>query len=346
MSSRGRIGRPAWLTKLNRIIGRRLRSGGLSTEAALQLCAAVLPSMQEHSPAPAVSAAADVPRRRRAEHRPCWVLERFIGECYRSGDLAPEDALELFDELLPQARPGSVYALTQLLNIVARAPESSAVRDGPALSVSLFNRMARAGVKKVAPDIYTYGVLIWSCCCLGRLDLAFAALGQIFKTGCSVSVITFNRLLNGLCSEKRTSDAMEIVLTRMGELGCMPDVFSFSILLKGLCDERKCQEAVELLHMMADDGGNCRANVVSYSTVIHGLFKEGEVGNAYSLFQEMLDHGIPPNVVTCSSIIDGLCKVQAMDKAEEVLHQMFDKGIMPNLITYASLLHGYISLGQ
>ena len=88
----------------------------------------------------------------RADRRPSWELEQFIGKCYRSGDLGPEDALDLFDELLPQVRPGSVYALTQLLTVVARTSVSSTVRDGPVLAVSLFNRMARVGGMKVAPD--------------------------------------------------------------------------------------------------------------------------------------------------------------------------------------------------
>ena len=136
---------PAWLKKLKRIIGRRIRSGSLSAEAARQLCDEVLPSIQRrpHSRAP-------------AEGRP----PPFLGagalhrdwECFRSGDLGPEDALDLFHELLPQARPGSVYALNQLLTTVASAPVSSTVRDGPVLAVSLFNRMARAGGMKVAPD--------------------------------------------------------------------------------------------------------------------------------------------------------------------------------------------------
>jgi hypothetical protein len=68
--------RPPWLKKMKRIIGRRLRSGSLSTEAARQLCDEVLPSIQRHSPPPAVSAAADVSR---ADRRPSWELEQFVG---------------------------------------------------------------------------------------------------------------------------------------------------------------------------------------------------------------------------------------------------------------------------
>jgi hypothetical protein len=44
----------------------------------------------------------------------CLELEQFIGEFCCSGDLAPEDALEL-DELLHRARPGYVKLQWQLV---------------------------------------------------------------------------------------------------------------------------------------------------------------------------------------------------------------------------------------
>jgi pentatricopeptide repeat protein len=67
--------------------------------------------------------------------------------------------------------------------------------------------------------------------------------------------------------------------------------------------------------MMADDrGGGSPPDVVSYTTVINGFFKEGDSDKAYSTYHEMLDRGILPDVVTYSSIIAALCKGQAMDK--------------------------------
>ena len=72
--------------------------------------------------------------------------------------------------------------------------------------------------------------------------------------------------------------------------------------------------------MMADDGGgSCPPNVVSYNTVVNGLFRDGHVDRAYSLFSAMDDRGILPTVVTYSIVIDGLCKAQAVDRAEGVL---------------------------
>jgi leucine-rich PPR motif-containing protein len=73
------------------------------------------------------------------------------------------------------------------------------------------------------------------------LNLGFAALGQIFKTGLRANAITFTPLLRTLCAEKRTSDVVNIVVRRMPKLGCTPNVFSYNTLLKGLCAQKKCK---------------------------------------------------------------------------------------------------------
>ncbi|KAB8113134.1 hypothetical protein EE612_052048, partial [Oryza sativa] len=125
-----------------------------------------------------------------------------------------EDARHVFDELLRRGRGASIYGLNRSLADVARG--------SPAAAVSRYNRMARAGADEVTPDLCTYGILIGCCCRADRLDLGFAALGNVIKKGFRVEAITFTPLLKGLCADKRTSDAMDIVLRRMTELGCIP----------------------------------------------------------------------------------------------------------------------------
>jgi hypothetical protein len=113
---------------------------------------------------------------RGTDYTTCQDLERFIGKRYRSRNLAPEDTLDLFDELLQRARPGSVIALTQVLTVVACAPTSS-VSDGPALTDSLFNHIDRTGTKKVTLELHTYNIMLGCFCRMGHLDLSFATFG-------------------------------------------------------------------------------------------------------------------------------------------------------------------------
>ncbi len=275
---------------------------------------------------------------RRAASRAVGSEGSIQGRGGRAGGNGAEDARHVFDELLRRGKGATIYGLNRALDDVAR--------HSPAAAVSRYNRMARAGADEVTPNLCTYGILIGSCCCAGRLDLGFAALGNVIKKGFRVEAITFTPLLKGLCADKRTSDAMDIVLCRMTQLGCIPNVFSCTILLKGLCDENRSQEALELLQMMPDDGGDCPPDVVLYNTVINGFFKEGDPDKAYATYHEMFDQGILPDVVTYSSIIAALCKAQAMDKAMEVLNTMVKNGVMPNCRTYNSIVHGYCSSGQ
>ncbi|KAG0528424.1 hypothetical protein BDA96_05G010300 [Sorghum bicolor] len=277
----------------------------------------------------------------------CLELERIIGARARAGSLSVDDALKLFDEFLHHARPASIIAFNQLLAAV-----SSASRRGSSstseLVVSCFNRMIRDCCSKVAPDVFTYSILVGCFCRMGRLEHGFAAFGLILKTGWRVNdVVVVNRLLKGLCDAKRVGEAMGVLLRRMSELGCTPNVVSYNTLLKGFCDENRAEEALELLHMMADGQvRSCPPNLVSYNTVINGFFTEGQVDKAYNLFLDMTDQGIPPNVVTYTIVIDGLCKAQVVDRAEGVFQQMIDKGVRPNIVTYTCLIHGYLSIGQ
>jgi pentatricopeptide repeat protein len=177
---------PPWL-KLKRAAGERLPSGSLGREDVLQLSAELLPAIAGPSPPPAVSVAESTPNWPAAGRRSRLELCKMIGERFRSGDLGPEEAPHLFDELLPLATSDTVYTLTQLITVMANVPASFSVRDGPALAISCFNRMARAGAAKVAPTIHTYSILIGCCCRVGRLDLAFASLALVIKTGWRVS---------------------------------------------------------------------------------------------------------------------------------------------------------------
>ncbi|XP_073365398.1 uncharacterized protein [Aegilops tauschii subsp. strangulata] len=231
-------------------------------------------------------------------------------ERVREGTLSRQDAHHLFDELLGQAAAVPERGLNNFLAALARAPPSSACSDGPGLAIALFNRMSQgAGARVVSPTLCTYSILMDCCCRAGRPDLVVAFFGRLIRLGLRLEVISFSNLLKGLCKAKRSNEALDLLLHRMPELDCAPDVFSYSI-------------------------------------VINGCFKEGEVDKACNLFHEMIQLGVQPNVAIYTSIIDALSKCGAMDKAEVVLRQMVDQGIGPNIRTYTSLIHGYSASGQ
>nr|CAB3445509.1 unnamed protein product [Digitaria exilis] len=265
------------------------------------------------------------------------------------GHGARADAHNLFDELLRQPTAGvTARAVNGFLAALSRAPPSATYGDGPALAVALFNRISRAAASSRVglPTVHTYGILI-NCCGRAHIpDLALAFFGRLLRTDLGINIVTCTSLLKSLCDADRTNEALDVLVHRMPELGCVPDVVSYSVLLKSFCNQKKSHWAVDLLRTMAKKRGVASPNVVSYSTVVDGLFKDGKVAEACDLFHEMMRQGIQPDVFTYNSIVHALCKARAMDKAEVFFRQMVDKGVQPNIVTYANIIHGYSTLGQ
>ncbi|KAG2547943.1 hypothetical protein PVAP13_9KG141985 [Panicum virgatum] len=254
-------------------------------------------------------------------------LERTICDRARSRSLGPRDALRLSDKLLrqPRPRPGSPTAFDHLLAAAARGND-----DGVARAVSLFGRMAGSGAP--VPDACTYSILIACCCRTGRVDLAFSPLTSALKAGLRLTAKSFTPLLGGLCRERRVAEAVDVARHMMPELGCAPNAFSHSTVLKGLCDDGRSLEALELLRTLVRNRDEI--DVVAYTIVIRGLFKEDKVEEAVKLFDEMRNQGISPNVITYLSIIDKLCKVGSVDKGQG------------DCSVYTSLINGHAISGQ
>ena len=115
----------------------------------------------------------------------CLELERVIAGRARSGSLGLDDALKLFDEMLPHARPASVTAFNQILTAVSRASGrcSSSTSDSE-LVVSVFNRMIHeCSIKVGGPQQLHLQHPHWLLCRMDRLKHGFAAFGLILKTG-------------------------------------------------------------------------------------------------------------------------------------------------------------------
>jgi pentatricopeptide repeat protein len=179
-------------------------------------------------------------------HRPPHVALAAATARVRSGTLSPEDAHNLFDELLLQATPVPECSLNGFLAALVRAP-ASACSDGLSLAVALFSRMSRGHAPPVAsPTVHTYGILLDSCCRARHPDLALAFVGRFLRAGLKANSLIVNTLLKVLCQAKRTDEAADVLLHRMPHLGCEPDAISYNTVIKGLCDGSRSNRALEL----------------------------------------------------------------------------------------------------
>ncbi|KAK2638664.1 hypothetical protein Ddye_026459 [Dipteronia dyeriana] len=71
-----------------------------------------------------------------------------------------------------------------------------------------------------------------------------------------------------------------------------------------------------------------------------------EFRGSKKLFEEMEKRGVRPNCVTYSALIDGYSKKGNLDEAKLLFEEMEKKGLRPNIITYSALIDGYSKKGN
>ena len=81
------------------------------------------------------------------------------------------------------------------------------------------------------------------------------------------------------------------------------------------------EEDFKLKDEMVENG--VMLNVVTYSTIVHGLCNTGQMEDTTGFFNEMLNKGLSPNVVSYT-IIHGYCKCDMMKDAQIMLKEMED----------------------
>ncbi|KAI3719781.1 hypothetical protein L6452_20686 [Arctium lappa] len=101
--------------------------------------------------------------------------------------------------------------------------------------------------------------------------------------------------------------------------------------------------AMELLKKMQSCGQD--PDLVTYSILLDGLFKNKYHKKAMRLFREMEDAKLDLDVVVYGILIDGLCKARKLESAKDVFHCLLSKGIKPNTRIYNILIDGLFKGG-
>ncbi|MQM23348.1 hypothetical protein Taro_056412, partial [Colocasia esculenta] len=268
-------------------------------------------------------------------------FESLVKERCRSGDppLQLDEALRSFDILIETTPPPSIHAFRSLLSALARQQQHAVV-------LSLYNRMGRRGIGALSHHPHTCCIVTNCCCELGRVDIGLGIYGKAVKLGVVLGTSFFTTVIKGLCTEGRVGDAIT-VFERMPELGCPWDDYTYATLVKGLCRRGQTSTALEFLRRMAAHEGPCKPGVITYSTVLDSLCKEGAFPEAHKLFEEMMSSGISPNVVTYSCMIHSYsisgCWTEAIDTFKEMVNT---RGIAPNVVTFSTLVNSLCIQGR
>ncbi|GJV58020.1 putative pentatricopeptide repeat-containing protein [Tanacetum coccineum] len=115
-----------------------------------------------------------------------------------------------------------------------------------------------------------------------------------------------------------------------------PNVVTYSTLIQGLFRVGRCEDGRKLFDAM-------RAKDINvYNIIINGDGKCGKHDIARVLFQDLTNKGLHPDVHTYSVMISGLCREGLVRDAKQLFLQMAESGCPPDNVSYRVLLQGYL----
>lgn len=245
-----------------------------------------------------------------------------------------QDAVNLFNHLLQMRPLPSIIRINKVLGMIAKMGHYGTV----------LSFVGKLKVLSFQVDLYTLNIEINCYCHLNGVDFGFSLLGGLFKRAYIPNVVTFTTLINGLISEDKIAEAVELFkkLIRKGEIE--PNVVTYGTIVNGLCKTGSTSTAIRLLQMMEE--GSCKLNTVVYSTIIDSLCKDRMPDDALNLLLEMNEKGIRPNVVTYNSLVHGLCNLGKQEEATRMLIEMLDSSIPLNVRTFNVLMDALAKEGM
>ncbi|KAL6634914.1 hypothetical protein ACP70R_027585 [Stipagrostis hirtigluma subsp. patula] len=215
----------------------------------------------------------------------------------------------------------------------------------PDLAVRLFLSLHRS--HGVAQGLPLFNSLL-DALAKSRHAAKAASLVRALERRFPPDAVTYNTLADGWCRVKDTSRALD-VLRQMVESGIAPTKATYNIILKGFFRAGQLQHAWDFFLQMTKRGNqdeNCKPDVVSYTTVVHGLGVAGQLDRARKVFDEMSKEGCMPSTATYNALIQVICKKGNVEDAVAVFNDMSTKGYVPNVVTYTVLIRGLCHTGK
>lgn len=194
------------------------------------------------------------------------------------------------------------------------------------------------------------------------------------------SALSFNALLSA-CVHSKVFDRVPVYFDEFpAKFGFQPDKFSYGILIKAYCEMGSPEMAMERLNEMEEKG--IEIGVISFTTILHALYKEGRIDEAEkfwdemvtkkrctpdvgsynvklwhihsgkpeavkALIEEMDNAGISPDTISYNYLITCYCLNGMMDEAKKVYDDLLKmKGCNPNASTFRIMVFHLCKKGR
>ncbi|KAL1343186.1 hypothetical protein HN51_029610 [Arachis hypogaea] len=212
-------------------------------------------------------------------------------------------------------------------------------------ALQLFDKMRKAGF---TPDVSLYDVLIRGLCRNKESNKALSLISDMKELGILPDVGILTNLLSSFSDKTMVVRILEEIPEEEDDKTV---VLIYNAVLNSYVGDGLMDEAYHLLQMMirsksgtdADTNNFIRVkrlvlpNITSFSIVIDGLLKNGQLDLALSLVHDMQQLACKPNISIYNNLINDLCNSNRLEESFELLSAMKESGIEPTHFTHNSI---------
>lgn len=231
-------------------------------------------------------------------------------------DKNPRIIAHVVDEYKAERFVVSVKMFKVLLNLCRAAEDAE-------MGLWVLGKMKEFGC---APDTVSYNVVIRLLVAKDRVDEAMGLLEEMGGVDLHPDIVTYVTVIKGLCDSGNLEAALGLVRDMKGH-GCVPNSVIYSTILDGICMHGSLEMGLELLSGMEKESDECKANVVTYTTMIKGFVEKGMNDEALGILERMDGLGLRPNRVTFATVLDGLSKEGRAEEACKVIDRYRGEGV-------------------
>ncbi|KAL3837897.1 hypothetical protein ACJIZ3_022488 [Penstemon smallii] len=280
-------------------------------------------------------------------------------------------ALKLFNKMVESGLRPSSYAYTALIPGLVK-------KNMTEKSCVYLDRMLKEGF---LPNIVLYTSLIKQFLKKRKFEFALRLVDLMERSDMEQDLITYITLVSGICrnieplngkwflsnekSEEMLFDLLHQttifpngeslkllinsqedmkyyalrLIQKIKKVNFMPDLYLYNGIISGFCLTHKMQEAYEHLALMESEG--IHPNVVTFTILINGHLRLGEVDIAISLFNKMNANGLSADGILFNALVKHLCEMGRVHDALAISHSMQKRGFIPSKGSYEILLSSF-----
>ena len=181
------------------------------------------------------------------------------------------------------------------------------------------------------PDVAAYSSVIGGCAESGEYMKAIELLKEMKANGVEPNVISFSAAISACASASANADK-----TRKDAKAKDP-FYSEEDSLGEV--QRPMRTALKLLERMRKGKNeSTKPNIVTYNAAIRACAEGFDVSKAFSLLDELLDHGLEPTIVTYGSLMTACERVGDVEGASKVFRELRSNEFEPNEIIYGAAI--------